>query len=888
MTSMPVSNVSAGTLAHETRYRLVTGAFMLGFIALGVALSWPIYQDVFYFVSIGSAVFLGGLIGWLRISRAWGIVTTALIAAGAYVVLSLPLTNPQALGSGTTLLRGWLESISGLVFSWKQLVTIELPVGTYHALLVPAFVTFYVATLLAVSILWSSNRRSALALIPLMGVSVFGLAFGGSTVAAAFSLGFAILPLPAGLVAGIVLMLLAVSFLGWSTSNVRRAGMLVASSPATRRSSAGARILRRAFAALGVVLAAALIGSLALNAIGVASTRQVLRSAVDPMQIIQKQLSPLSSYRSYFEDTTLLTKELVTFTSDSPAVSNIRLAVMPYFDGQNFTITPPAGASDDASMYARVPTDLPSQSGSGKTTQTAFTVTGLTGIWTPLLGNMKSVSFTGAQSGTFTDSFFFNRSTGAGVLVPGPSTGATYSVTAYESSDADAAKDLSTGGAASKVAPELVPDSMKTWISNQKIDGTSGAGFKELVDRLRARGYLSHSLQSPVAPAGEQTWRSLLAGYAAFEPSLAGHSVGRLAKLFESLNLRQSATGSTNNAELVAAVGDDEQFAAAVALMAADLGYSSRVVVGFRTAPSPDAAYAIEPCASGVCTGANLTAWVEVAGVNGNWVAFDVTPQFKNKISPKSQNRQDPKNETTVTEDAAKVLPPAKANPANGATKTKDQGFVFDLTWLLEILKTVGTVALVAAILASPFVLVIGAKVRRRRERREALDPSVAILGAWEEFVDTAVDSGSPLPKRQTRSELAALFNRPEGSALAVLADEAAFAPYEPDADAVAASWELVDGQRRELREASSRWANFVHLMSLRSFVRYVQPREQIRRIQGAFAFSTEGQSENAPTIWAFAVFVGRQAKKLGSELFLTVRERVSSKSQGRRKDDDE
>jgi hypothetical protein len=582
----------------------------------------------------------------------------------------------------------------------------------------------------------------------------------------------------------------------------------------------------------------------------------------------------LSSYRGYFEDTTLLTKELLTFTSDSKTPANIRLAVMPYFNGQVYSITPPAGTTDDASMYSRVPTDLDSTTGSNATSTTKIAVTGLGGVWAPVPSNMKSIQFTGAQSGTFTDSFFFNRSSGAGVLIPGPSTGATYSVTAYDSNNAEAVKDLSSGGAAPKVAKELVPDSMTTWIEKQKVDGTSGAGFKELVDRLRARGYLSHSLQSPVAPAGEQTWKSLLAGYSAFEPSLAGHSVGRLAKMFDALNQRQTNTGSTDNADLVAAVGDDEQFAAAVALMASDLGYSSRVVVGFRASAPADNAYAIEPCAKGVCTGANLTAWVEVAGTNGKWVTFDVTPQFKNKISPKSQNRQDPKNETAVTENSATVLPPAKANPANGATKAKDQGFVLDLSWLVEVLKVVGTFALIAGILASPFVLVIGAKLRRRRERREALDPSVSILGAWEEFVDTSVDAGSPLPKRQTRSEIANLFARSEGGALAVYADEAAFAPYEPDEVTVEKAWALVDDQRRGLRETSSRWKNFVRLMSLRSFVRYIQPKEQIRRIQGAFAFASEGTSEDAPTVWAFLIFVGRQAKKLSLELYEKVRER--------------
>ena len=64
--------------------------------------------------------------------------------------------------------------------------------------------------------------------------------------------------------------------------------------------------------------------------------------------------------------------------------------------------------------------------------------------------------------------------------------------------------------------------------------------------------------------------------------SAAGHSYDRIDRLFTELNERESEVADSPGASLVAAVGDDEQFAAAVALIAADLGFPSRVVLGAR------------------------------------------------------------------------------------------------------------------------------------------------------------------------------------------------------------------------------------------------------------------------------------------------------------------
>ena len=85
-------------------------------------------------------------------------------------------------------------------------------------------------------------------------------------------------------------------------------------------------------------------------------------------------------------------------------------------------------------------------------------------------------------------------------------------------------------------------------------------------------------------------------------------------------------------------VGDDEQYAVAMALLADELGIPARVVMGFH----PDEDAAKNPVFT--ATGDTLHAWVEVAFEGVGWVPFDPTPpedQVPNDQTTKP--RADPK-----------------------------------------------------------------------------------------------------------------------------------------------------------------------------------------------------------------------------------------------------
>src|SRR5690606_32628109 len=125
------------------------------------------------------------------------------------------------------------------------------------------------------------------------------------------------------------------------------------------------------------------------------------------------------------------------------------------------------------------------------------------------------------------------------------------------------------------------------------------------LDRLRSRGYLSHSLSDV---EGERLWLERLSREygTQFEPSAGGHSNARIEQLFAQLNTQARLAGEGASTEmLVAGIGDDEQFATAAAMIARALGFDSRVVLGVRLGDGRETPEGVPSC-DAQCTGENL------------------------------------------------------------------------------------------------------------------------------------------------------------------------------------------------------------------------------------------------------------------------------------------
>lgn len=247
--------------------------------------------------------------------------------------------------------------------------------------------------------------------------------------------------------------------------------------------------------------------------------------------------------------------------------------------------------------------------------------------------------------------------------------------------------------------------------------------------------------------------------------------------------------------------GTSEQYASAFAVMVRHLGYEARVVMGFR--PRYDGL-------SFIVAGTDVDAWAEVRFAGLGWVTIDTSPRGNpvdgapgSGSSPGSDDGDDPVRRAADAPPTS-VQDDPDADPAPADDTAPDGGGATP-AW-----------ALVAGGLALPVLLVLAVpavKAVRRRRRRAADDPRQATLGAWLETVDRLRDAGLPAKRGRSTAEVVGTVGDPAVatplSALATLADRAAYAPESPDPEIPRQAWaagreavRLANGRRRFTRRA--------------------------------------------------------------------------------------
>lgn len=340
----------------------------------------------------------------------------------------------------------------------------------------------------------------------------------------------------------------------------------------------------------------------------VGQQRVTLRDHYDPPLSPYDYASPLSGMRAYIKehkDTTLLTVQGL------PAGTPVRLAVMDRFDGNVWNLSDRREARD-SSNYVRVGTRIPTQD-TGRAFDAMFTVhEGLHEDWLPLAGTATGVRF--ADEG-LTRAFYYNTGTDTGLLASGVRDGLTYTesgvVPAMPTDQQIAgAKGATVAQPQAQDVPQSVGE-LATAIAGGRSNG--GEAAQALAETLKDRGWFSHGLASDY-------------------PSLPGHGNFRLTRLLAG----------------TAMVGDSEQYASAMALMARELGLSSRVVLGFLPKDG-DGEISDErtQTAGGTTTidftGNDVTAWVEINLVGHGWVPFYPTPK-ETKTPDDNQNLTPPQS----------------------------------------------------------------------------------------------------------------------------------------------------------------------------------------------------------------------------------------------------
>jgi len=794
--------------------RVVAGSlFIAAVVAIAAVAAWPIYRDWSFLLAVGVSALVAAAVAALAWSRRWGGWRVAGLLAVAFVVLGIPLAVPSRLGSPLELARGLADVGLGALFAWKDLITVDLPVGTYRNLLVPALIVFLVGTCAGLLLSWREGR-SAYAAVPVaLAMVSFGLFFGRTSVSAPLVIGPVALSAPVETGLGIAGLLVSLLWLAWRSRDermrsLRRAaassGVHISRHPTRvdrRRTALGAGMLAVAVVAAAIVVPFAARGA----------ERDVLRASVGPELAISSAVSPLAQYRSQFSDARA-DEVLFTVSADGALPERVRLATLDSYDGEIYR-SDGSGALDQA-RFVRVPSTL--EAGSGVPMDVQVTIQQLDGIWMPTIGQLQAVDFTGPRSASLADRFYYRADAAAGVQTAegGLITGDAYRLTAVEPATPDLAAIEAPGGLGDRTA---APESLRTWV-DEHASGSGGAALAGLVALLRERGYLSHGLEAGVSPP---VWMQSLPDYT-FQPSASGHSLARIDVMFGRLLERETDPRATASENYVAAVGDDEQFATAVALIAHELGFPARVVVGARlSAADPD----LRTCEAGVCRAQDLAAWTEVQSAAGEWVPVEVTPQHAQSPSLEVTEQRNPENVTEVRPDPVEdVVPPDPLQEDTRVDDGTDDAAGIDLAWLWPVLRIGGIVLLVLLLVLGPFALIAAAKASRRRARRTQGSPAARIAGGWDEYVDAAVDAGRDAAPDLTRGELAGQFATPSGAALATDADRAVFSGVPVPAADATEFWCVVDRERRTLRAERGFWHGVVATVSLRSFVRHLAP----------------------------------------------------------------
>ena len=799
--------------------------FQLGFTAFAAWLTWPIYGDSYLAVVLTVAVALGVFGAKLLVSRSAGWLTRSLFGLFGAVLVGPIVASPGIFNSGSAMLTNWTNSVTSIVFGWKQLVTIDPPVGTYHGLMTPAFLVFFVANLLAGLAVFGQEKRRWLAVLPFFAMVLFAFAFGQESISDKTNIFGLVIDVPSSWVSGLIILMASVKYLTPRPGKRPRLDV-----GAIRNVRALGRQAFQLGGSWGLVLAALLVVSLVLG-ISSVSNREVLRSA-PPAQFTGQELSPLSLYRQNFTDPKKLNQPIFSFTTNDPNLDRIRVAVMTHFNGQVYTVQNDQGQE---LQFQLLPAALTSNDGGAKTAETKFELTDRNSVWLPLVNNVSKVDFAGAQAQTLGDHFYFNRPTNSGALLgPGvPGGSIDYTVTSFVDSQVDPATITPTANSVCTDAnsPEsVVPQSVCEWLDMQNADLSNGSGFETLIQTLRSRGYLSHSIDKP---QGATNWTTELSGYK-FTSARAGHSTGRIDQMFKDLISVQNATPKgAPKYKLVATAGDDEQFAVAAAMLAQAAGFDARVVMGFKTgADTPG--QAVPNCSADKCLGKNLTAWVEISSDGASWMPIDVTPQFKYPITPPVVNNDFKQNGSSPDQNNATVVPPMQPQPnqCNGKECPTPPVVPPCIICIIgEILKDVLVVALIATVILGPPAAIILGKRRRRRNRQQANTLAKRITGAWDEYVDNLIDLGERglrrLPANETRPELLAkaakineaLLSSEYAKAMVRFTDFAAFAPEEPNPDYEREVWTFVDSEFEKSTAELSRYRRIRVLLSLRSII---------------------------------------------------------------------
>lgn len=673
------------------RLRLDDLLAVTALLLLAGATHGAVFGNAGGYIAAGGGVGLGLLVAAAGARWRWNVVETLIGSVVVYLAfggaLALPTTTTHRVLPTIATLQGL---VIGAVESWKDLLTLAPPAGAFVG---PTIVPLLSGLLCSVSALTIAlrARTPAWALVPVLALAASGIAWGSQNAPLARYLG-------AALAAGCVLW-------GARLAARRRRGAAtgIVGAPAPARRAVG---LAGGAGMLAAALALAVAAAPALQGTG---HRDVLRDHVDPPLDITEYASPLTSYQYWMDDQ----KDTALFTVTGLAEGQrIRLATLDTYDGVVMRV----GADADGEGFVRAGatvTDTPLAPGE-TTTTLGVTIDGYTGYWIPGGGDLRSFQV-GDGGQAVADTLYYSSQLQTALTTRGLTRGDSYTVTATTVRTwTDAQLSDKPFSRLTLPTDTAVPEEVGTRLP-ELIAGADGdiETVRALTQALTTLGYYSDGTDGQ---------------------SLSGHSAWRISRFLGPDALM---------------VGDDEQYAVAMALMLRHAGHPARVVVGFYPEQYTGGAQQI--------TGADAHAWVEVSFEGAGWVAFDPTPP-RDKIPQTEIPKPKPNPRPQVIQPPVPPQDPADLAPDidDDDQDERDEPSRW-LSWLLLGLKILGGVLIVLA----PFILVVVVKALRRRRRRRAAEPLDRVTGSWDELVDRATDLRLAVPLAAARDEQARIMSAP-------------------------------------------------------------------------------------------------------------------------------
>lgn len=731
-------------------------------IVVSVVGFWPTFAGPSYLPAALGAIVLGLVIAAVAAWRRWGILIVTGLTIAVYFVFGGALALPHTAILGFIPTLDTLQRLAvGTVTSWKQLLTTVAPVAAVDGHLLVPFLLTLVVTVLTAS-LALRLPQVAWALLPAGVMLVMVIALGT--------------PEPAFPVAqGLVFAVLAIAWLAlrqlWAPQNAAISVSEVDPSRAShmrmRRLIAGAAVL--AIAGGAGVATSALAAPV--------QPRHVFRDVVIPPFNIRDYPSPLQAFRKNVRDEA---SDTLFTVSGLPKGARMRIAVMDQYDGMVYNVTD--GGPGSSSAFGPVRSNM-SPDAEGLPVTLKVEIDEYRGVWLPDAGAVSEIDFTGDRAEELRRSAYYNVETGTAVVTSKLTEGDTYTVDTVMPSELDDTQlaDVKFGSVALPTQSN-VPEELTSLASETVAEAESPIEqVRALETFLADGGFFSHGLEGEVL-------------------SRAGHTAERISTLIGGDQM----------------IGDDEQYAVAMALLAREVGIPARVVMGFY----PDEDKAGE--ARFDATGDNVHAWVEVNFDGVGWLTFNPTPpedkvpndqNTKPRVDPKPQVLQPPPPPQEPVD-----LPPTLPDDRKGDDET------LNILGILGAILAIGGITLaVLALLASPFILIGAWKAAKRRSRRQAERAADRISGGWDELADRAVDYGARIAPGGTRTEeaatVASTLTLPQVTTLAQRADAEVFGPSEPSAEDVDAFWTEVDTIVGGLGKEAGFWKRTKARLSLRSLM---------------------------------------------------------------------